>query len=648
MSATRVLSSLSRSDKQASARAVPWLPDLLLPISLALWALGVSETHITRLGPYGLPPALAPTFYAGVVLLVISASAELVRPEPSAWRMALHATALVVMLFGTAPLVYAAGRYEWLYKTIGVVQYVNAHGVLNPHIDIYQNWAGFFALTAWFDKVAGLSSALAYGKWAQLAFELAAVPLLYLIYAALDLGIRQRWLAIMLYSASNWVGQDYFSPQALGTVLVLGIMAIALRWLYAGSEWTLLPALAPGRLRRPPPEDPPSTATPARADLPTPARADLPRVSLVVVTLLLTFFVLTFTHELSPYILAGQLACLAVFRLIRPRWLPLAMLAIALAFFIPRYHYVASHYAVFSIGNLLHNAFPPSFSAGQVAPAQQFVQRASEGLAAFVWVLSALGAWLSRSSKVRVMTLVLLAYSPFGVLAVSDYGHEGILRVYLFSLPWAAALASLAIAPVARTIRSSSTAARVSDAPTAAGEGSRNDLRPTRQYGEAAASALRMLRVPLALGIALTLFFPAFFGDDSYNVMPEQEVVTMTTFWRNAAPGLVWLPIDNAPVADTAKYNLFQLSPIFGQGGFLGVKPATAGAAHLLALTSRARTTPGQAAYVLITSNMYAYNASDGVTTPRSFGTLVFSLAHSPDWKLVVRTRYVVIYQLRG
>jgi hypothetical protein len=45
---------------------------------------------------------------------------------------------------------------------------------------------------------------------------------------------------------------------------------------------------------------------------------------------------------------------------------------------------------------------------------------------------------------------------------------------------------------------------------------------------------------------------------------------------------------------------------------------------------------------------MYAYNASDGVTTPRSFGTLVFSLAHSPDWKLVVRTRYVVIYQLRG
>ena len=43
------------------------------------------------------------------------------------------------MLYGTAPLVYSQGRYSWLYKTIGVVRYVNANGRLNPAIDIYQN-----------------------------------------------------------------------------------------------------------------------------------------------------------------------------------------------------------------------------------------------------------------------------------------------------------------------------------------------------------------------------------------------------------------------------------------------------------------------------------------------------------------------------
>ena len=61
--------------------------------------------------------------------------------------------------------------------------------------------------------------------------ELATLPLLYLAYEALSLGVRQRWVALMLYSSSNWIGQDYYSPQALGTLLSLGIMAIALRWL---------------------------------------------------------------------------------------------------------------------------------------------------------------------------------------------------------------------------------------------------------------------------------------------------------------------------------------------------------------------------------------------------------------------------------
>jgi hypothetical protein len=41
----------------------------------------------------------------------------------------------------------------------------------------------------------------------------------------------------------------------------------------------------------------------------------------------------------------------------------------------------------------------------------------------------------------------LLAFSPFLMLALLAYGQEGVLRVYLFSLPWTAALAALALAP---------------------------------------------------------------------------------------------------------------------------------------------------------------------------------------------------------
>ena len=58
--------------------------------------------------------------------------------------MALHAIVLVVMLYGTGALVYPEGRYSWLYKTIGVVQYVNAHGAAEQHHRYLPELARFF------------------------------------------------------------------------------------------------------------------------------------------------------------------------------------------------------------------------------------------------------------------------------------------------------------------------------------------------------------------------------------------------------------------------------------------------------------------------------------------------------------------------
>ena len=46
-----------------------------------------------------------------------------------------------------------------------------------------------------------------------------------------------------------------------------------------------------------------------------------------------------------------------------------------------------------------------------------------------------------------MLALVVLTYSPVLVLFGQAYGNEGILRVYLFSLPWAAALAAVAVEP---------------------------------------------------------------------------------------------------------------------------------------------------------------------------------------------------------
>ena len=114
------------------------ISDVLLPINLVMWAVGVARTDTKVLGPYGLLSVLPLVFYAAIALLIVSVATELTRQRLSRWRMSAHATALVVMLYGTAPIVYSQGRYSWLYKTVGVVQYMGARmaGSINRSIFI--------------------------------------------------------------------------------------------------------------------------------------------------------------------------------------------------------------------------------------------------------------------------------------------------------------------------------------------------------------------------------------------------------------------------------------------------------------------------------------------------------------------------------
>ena len=60
--------------------------DILLPVSLILWAAGVARTDARALGPYGLVTVLPLIFYAGIAVLVVSATIELARGHPARIR----------------------------------------------------------------------------------------------------------------------------------------------------------------------------------------------------------------------------------------------------------------------------------------------------------------------------------------------------------------------------------------------------------------------------------------------------------------------------------------------------------------------------------------------------------------------------------
>ena len=274
------------------------VPDLLLPCAMVLWANGIRNVNTSAVDQYGLLTAAPLAYFAGFLVLIVSIGFLLARRELSAPRLALHLVALVFMIHGTAPLVYAEPRYSWSYKHFGVVNHINLHGGLDADIDIYNNWPGFFALAAWFGRIAGFDSPLAYAAWSQLFFNLLACLELGFAFRALPLTDRERWLALFLFATSNWVGQDYFSPQAIGFVLGIGVFAIALHWLRDDRvpRWVGLVSSkireTLTRQRRRVGEDAPPTLIPSRTG--------------VAAILFGVCFVAVVTYQLSPYGFAFQ------------------------------------------------------------------------------------------------------------------------------------------------------------------------------------------------------------------------------------------------------------------------------------------------------------------------------------------------------
>ena len=644
MTASRTLERPAPAPRESvrPRRALIHVGDYLLPLSVLMWTVGLSRTHAPSFQPYGLITSLPLIYYAGIALLVISAVIELRHVSLSEWRLAAHVVVLVVMLFATAPIVYPAGRYAWLYKTIGVVQYINAHGQTNDTIDIYQNWPGFFALAGWFTKVAGVGSPLAYAKWAQVVLELAALPLLYLIYDALALPVKLRWVAVLLYYSANWVGQDYFSPQGLGVVLSLGIMALAMRWLYVPRLPRDRLGRRAGHRRRHGPRPGDARIGYGRDDLRRrdgpdygarwwsfPGEHDVRWSVAICVAIVLIYFVLSMSHQLSPYLVAIQLGGLAAAKLLRPRWLPVLLGAVAVGYLLPRFGFVNEHFGLLnSIGRIFSNVKPPSQSTTPTTSASQIlISRCSKAVAVGIWFLALAGAWVRRRSGQSVLALLLPAFSPLVLLGVVAYGNEGILRAYLFSLPWSAALAASALAPAPRVILAKTKAYRARVRYQTRGQGT--------------------VRIVVTLFIVLGLFFPAFFGNDSYNVMSAAEVSTLTSFQQNVPPGsTIFNAGVNAPFEDTSNYNLIQHQSIFGRYGLKGnelLKPDVAEQLLYNVLNSTSRNLP---VYVIIAPSMINYNRAYPLVPAGAFAVLAKSLADTPPWTLVLRKAGMVIYEL--
>ncbi len=354
--------------------------------ALVMWAASLPALPGADAGLYGLLFSGSGPVLAVAIVVTALAFVSAIRSAHLPAAVLALATAIVVSRV-TTTVATEMPLYDWTYKHIAVVDYILIHGLIQPNgTDIYAQWPAFFVTSAWFCDVSGLSPTTIAHVFAPVVHILIALT----VFSAARVCSWSRRVALtaaFVVELVNWVGQDYFSPQAWTLILAFGLMVLLLA----------------------------SRETPAAGAL-----AIIPFVAVVP------------SHQLTPFWVLLTTGLLVVTRRARPWWALVAMVVVAVGYLLLNLQAVLP-YGLLSGGSPVQNA-SSNFSRFDSSVAKWFTSVVCRSLSVAV-VASAVGAawWLRRRGR-PILAPCILAFSPLLLLLGQSYGGEAIFRVYLYGL----------------------------------------------------------------------------------------------------------------------------------------------------------------------------------------------------------------------
>jgi hypothetical protein len=358
-----------------------------------------------------------------------------------------------------------------------------------------------FALSAMFSSLT-LSDAVTFAGW----FELVFAWLQAIVVAAIALTVtrshRVAAMSTLVWLVTNWIGQTYYSPQSLAYLLSLVMVLVILRQFALDGRLHARVTSVVGAIVR----------SKQSVDSPDVSLAWSTRRTIAIVLSLDVAIVVT--HQLTPYIVALQVGVLTALGL-RPRWLVVVCVALAVGYLLPNLDFVTSRYGLLSGLNPVENAQVDRVTYHRA----WFYANVGGVLSYATLLLAALGGLrLARVGLAhRAIPVAALGLVPFAVIFGQSYGGEGVLRAFLFASPWLAILIAWGL----------------------------STLRPSVQF-PAAVTMLASLSA---------LFLFAFIGNAGSNVIPRDELDTSEYFYSTARPGSVlMLAGEDFPLRVGARY----------------------------------------------------------------------------------------------
>ena len=538
---------------------------------LFLASLGRVTASLGQMNGLGLISVMPTGMLAGVALLALAfvLSLGLARPRPVLLGVML--AAIVVCLAGVTAIAEPEPRFPTAYWIAGFVEYVSRTGHTAPDLSAYFSWPGFFEAVAWVEHVAGSRNLMPVLRIWPLAVDLLALVPFGMILMRMRASWRAKWFAAFVFSVGNWVGQDYFSPQSVGYLLYLLIIALLLTW-FGGSRpvqdgpAAKTPAEEPPRVNRPDaatgwfkrvPAEPPRVslpdaatvqmervpAEPPRVSLPDaatvqmervlaepprwaalftrPIHGDLPSRSstrvqrAILLALIIVIFVFTTeSHQLTPFFMIAACVGLVLVRRCQLPGLPVLFGVIFAAWVsFAAVAYWSGHLSNMfgGIGALGSNV--TSSVTGRIsgsASVHSYVLYSRAAFAGIAIILAVAGLVRRRRLGLDDRVAFVLMCVPFAAFAMQGYGGEMALRIYLFALPGIAIFAAYLFFP------------------------------------EAAAPHRPRLMLPVAAVCAVAailVFFVARYGNEAFEQTPPGEVSAMDYIYVHDSSGirLAWL-----------------------------------------------------------------------------------------------------------
>ncbi|MEZ5219592.1 MAG: hypothetical protein R2715_24090, partial [Ilumatobacteraceae bacterium] len=305
------------------------------------------------------------------------------------------------------------------WKHVGVVDFLIRTGGLDRFADqlaVYHQWPGFFSAAGTITSLVGSRHAVMVAMLAPLFFNFANLVLLHFVISTFTSDRRVKWLALSLFFVTNWIGQDYFSPQAFAFVMHLAVIALVLQRYsledrnHIGRTWS-------------------------------------PIWSSVVICLLILG--ISVSHQITPVMLTSSLLLLALTRraAVWPFFFFSAAANVAWGSTWAR-PFISDQIGkiVDRAGDVTGNAAGTFRDTSVQSSGQALVSTMGRMTFAVIGILAVIGFLRRWRQGNRDWTAGILAGAPAFAL-LNNYGVEVVFRVVLFSLPMLSLFAARALAP---------------------------------------------------------------------------------------------------------------------------------------------------------------------------------------------------------